>query len=225
MKICVLIPAFNVAAAIEPLVRAVRAAGFPVCVVNDGSTDDTGSCAAAAGAEVIQHLVNQGKGRAVIDGFRHIVEQRYDAVIVMDGDGQHDPADLPAFVRVAESSDVDVIVGNRMDDAAGMPLVRRVTNRAMSAILSALCRCRIPDSQCGYRLVRRRLLETITLSSARYDIESELLLKAAWKGGRVASVPIRTIYQHQKSHIHPVRDTVRFIRLLCSIRRMKRDVQ
>jgi len=224
LNVCVLVPAFNVASAIAPLVRAVRSAGLPVCVVDDGSSDGSGALAAEAGAHVITHVLNQGKGRSLIDGFRYLIDQGYEAVITLDGDGQHDPADLPRFLQAAELGRADLVVGNRMGETARMPLVRRLTNRLMSALLSNLCGVRIPDSQCGYRLIRCRWLHRIELSSSGYDMESEMLMRAAWSRAAITSVPIRTIYQHQTSHIRPVRDTIRFVRLLVRMQRLRRQL-
>jgi glycosyltransferase involved in cell wall biosynthesis len=186
-------------------------------VVDDCSVDGGGARASAAGAHVITHSANRGKGRALVSGFRYALEQRYDAVVTMDGDGQHDPGDLSRLLAAGDSA--DLVVGTRMGNASGMPFVRWVTNRVMSAILSRFCRVRIPDSQCGYRLIRCDLLRRLRFASSGYDSESEILIRAARVGARIASVPIRVIYGDQRSYIRPLRDTVRFLRLLWSLRR------
>ena len=214
--VCVVIPALNVAATIGPLVCAIRTAGWPVCVVDDGSGDGSGVAAAAAGAHVITHPVNRGKGCALMSGFRYALDRGYGAVITMDGDGQHDPAELAAFVAAAEGA--DLVIGNRMHNASAMPFIRRLTNRMMSAILSRQCGLRIPDSQCGYRLIRCPWLQRLPLSSSRYDLESEILIRAARRGAVIVSVPIRVIYRDQRSHIRPCRDTLRFLHLLWRVR-------
>ena len=102
-------------------------------------------------------------------------------------------------------------IGNRMVNGAAMPRVRRLTNELMSAIVSALARQPIPDSQCGFRFIRRELLEHIPLRARRFEIETELLVAAAARRWKIVSVPVQSIYQRQPSHIQPLRETVRFL--------------
>ena len=142
------------------------------------------------------------------------MEDGSEAIVVLDGDGQHDPAELPAFIKCAEESGAGIVVGNRLADAAGMPRVRYWTNRTMSIILSWLSRQKIPDSQCGYRLIRREVLERINFTTENYDLESEMLILASRLGFKIASVPIKTIYTGQVSEIKPGMDTLRFLRLI-----------
>ena len=144
-----------------------------------------------------------------------------EAIVVLDGDGQHDPEELPAFIKRANERAADIVVGNRLANAAGMPRVRYWTNRAMSIILSWLSQQKIPDSQCGYRLIRREVLESINFTTENYDLESEMLILASRLGFKIASVPIKTIYTGQVSEIKPGRDTVRFLRLICKY--LKKD--
>jgi len=210
----VLIPAFNEQASVGEVVR--RAAKFAgrVLVVDDGSADRTGEAAASAGAEVIRHPVNRGKGAALRTGLRALAARGCDPVIVLDGDGQHDPAEIPAFLAAARRTGAELVVGNRMDSAGEMPLVRYWTNRTMSAILSGLIGQKVPDSQCGYRLLSARAISALPISTSNYDAESEMLIGAGKLGFRISSVPVRTIYGQEVSKIRPGRDTVRFIRLV-----------
>ena len=211
MKVCAVIAALNEARTIREVVEAARTRVSDVIVIDDGSGDATGEIARAAGAVLITHEVNRGKGASLRDGFRRAREGGFDAVIVLDADGQHDPAEIPVFIRAAERTEAQLIVGNRMDDITDMPLMRILTNRVMSALLSFLIRQRVPDSQNGYRLVRADLLEHMTLATSNFEVESEMLVCACRHGARIESVPVRTIYGEEASFINPVVDTYRFL--------------
>jgi glycosyltransferase involved in cell wall biosynthesis len=219
VKICVLIPAFNEARAIGPLVTDVSRRGFDTVVVDDGSSDGTADIARAAGATVLINPVNGGKGFSLRRGFDYAVEKGYDAAITVDGDGQHSPEDLDAFVGLFEKKRPDIICGNRMPDTRQMPLIRFLTNKVMSGLLSWVCHQKIADSQCGYRLIRTEVLRNVQLSCSAFESESEILIEACRRGYRVVSVPIRTIYKDEQSKIRPLRDTVRFIAYILKARR------
>lgn len=207
---CVLIPSYNEAKTIGAIVKDVKAQGLTVYVVDDGSSDNTASIAKAAGAIVVKHKKNMGKGASLREGFKHILKGRFDGVVVMDGDSQHETSSIPDFFRQMEERGADIVIGNRMLDPISMPYVRRNTNRFMSYVLSKMAGQNIPDTQCGYRLIKRRVLEAITLDSSNFEIESELIVKAGRKGFKISSVPVRTIYQDEKSRINPILDTLRF---------------
>ena len=107
-----------------------------------------------------------------------------------------------------------IVIGNRMSDTAIMPIARKLTNKFMSYLISRMCGHDIPDTQCGFRLIKRRVLESVSLNSSNYEIESELLLKAAKNGFKIESVPVKTIYEDEESRINPFVDTIRFIAFL-----------
>lgn len=214
MRVCVVIPAYNAAKTLGPLVKQVKQLKLDPVVVNDGSSDETAKVAMDAGALVISHLHNKGKGTAIRTGFAYALEHGYEAVITIDSDGQHDPAEIPRLVDEAVAKPAAVVVGNRILDRGQMPMIRRVTNTIMSAIVSSMTRQRIPDSQCGFRLVRKEVIQAARLSSRRFDIETELLLAASRGGWTVSSVPVRTIYNGHFSHIRPVRDGARFFKVI-----------
>ncbi|MDD5423444.1 MAG: glycosyltransferase family 2 protein [Candidatus Omnitrophica bacterium] len=214
---CVLIPSYNEARSIGGIVRELKAKGVTVFVVDDGSTDDTASIAGAQGAVVVKHDVNKGKGASLQEGFKHILKKDFDAVLVMDGDGQHRVSDVDVFLNKMEETGADVIIGNRMMDISAMPLIRIYTNRFMSNLISMICGQMIPDSQCGFRLIKRGVLEKIRLTSSNYEIESELIIEAAKKGFKVGSAPIMTVYENEKSRINPLVDTFRFVFFLVKL--------
>ncbi len=214
MKIAILIPCHNEAQAIGTLVEKLRTRMLDVVVVDDGSGDGTGAIAAGKGAHVITIPERGGKGNAMQIGFKYVVAQGYDALIVMDGDGQHAVEDVPAFIERYKATQASLINGNRMANNKNMPFVRKLTNRFMSWIISTVCRQRIEDTQCGFRLISCGVLRAIKLTSTNFEIETEILIKASKKGFKIDSVPVQTIYEDEQSKIHPVKDTVRFFRYL-----------
>lgn len=217
MRSCVIIPAFNESKEIAALVKAIKAKVPDILVVDDGSTDSTSQIAERAGAAVLKNSVNAGKGVCIRRGFRYALENNFDAVITMDGDGQHLPEDLPVFLRLGLDPQSDIVAGNRMGKTQNMPFIRVITNRFMSWLISILSKQKIPDTQCGYRLIKRRVLERIALTTDNFEIESEILIKASRMGFKIASVPIKTIYRGEKSQINPLLDTLRFIKFIIKI--------
>ncbi len=210
MRIAIVIPAYNEAKAIAPLVESVCAKGFEVIVVDDGSSDGTGELALKQGAVVLYTKERNGKGGALKMGFTYCMAQGFDALIAMDGDGQHAPSDLDAFTRCYAQTKADIISGNRMGNPQGMPLIRLATNNFMSWLISIICRQSIPDTQCGFRFIKMDVLKAITIECSDFEIETEILIKAAKKGFKIASVPIQTIYRDEISKIKPLKDTARF---------------
>ncbi len=212
---CVLIPSYNAASTIGALVTNIKPLGMDIIVVNDGSEDCTAQAAADAGALVIGHVRNRGKGAALRTGFAFALHAGYDAVVTLDSDGQHDPSEIPHLLETARHLDGDgIVLGHRLANGAAMPTARRWTNRLMSWIVSTMTRQSIPDSQCGFRVIPARVLQQVTLTTNQFELETELLLAAARHGRRIHSVPIRTIYDHHTSHIRPFADGLRFIRLI-----------
>jgi glycosyltransferase involved in cell wall biosynthesis len=187
-----------------------------VLVVDEGSADDTAGAARAAGAEVIAYRPNAGKGVALNAGYDYAVREGYDAVITLDGDGQHDPAEIPKFVAAAEARpDAHLFLGNRMSDVSAMPRIRRFTNRLTTAIVNRMSGLRVSDSQTGYRLIRTEVLRRVRCASRTYDAESEILVRAGRAGFRAADVPVATIYRPDaNSKIHPLREPLRFARFV-----------
>jgi len=222
-KGCALIPAYNEGQRVAPVIRAVAAVCPNVVVVDDGSPDDTADVARAAGATVLVHEVNKGKGAALNTGFAHAREQGYEFVVTLDADGQHAADDIPGFIEAYAQTGVPVIVGNRMADTATMPLIRRWTNQFMSWLLSRKMGQHVPDTQNGFRLYRTDIIPELPTGSQRFAAESEILLELAARDVKMGAVPIKVIYGDEKSKIHPVRDTVRFFSMLKEYDRRKAE--
>lgn len=190
-----------------------------VIVVDDGSTDSTADTAAKAGAQVLRHDKNRGKGAALITGFREARKLGYEWVLIMDADGQHSPADIPDFFSAAEKSHAPFIVGNRMTDPKTMPLVRRWTNATMSWLLSNYTRRVLPDTQCGFRLVKLSAFSEEALETSRFEIDSEMLVLFSQNAQSIESIPVQVIYANERSNIDVVRDSVRWLKWFRSLPR------
>ncbi len=221
-RFCVVIPAYCEEKRIADVVRGALKHVKDVLVVDDGSKDRTAEEARGAGAVVVVHEVNKGKGAALNTGFEHARAHGYDAVIVLDGDGQHDPGDIPQFIEAYARTGIPVLIGNRMWDKAHMPLVRRMTNAFMSWLLSEQIGQYVPDTQCGYRLYRLDIIPFVPTEAARFAAESEIILHIASRGLRMDAVPIRAIYRDEKSKINPFKDTFRFFAMLRRFRKKRR---
>lgn len=214
MKICVIIPTYNEEKKIGGVIKKIRALGIDTLVIDDGSTDTTVKIARENGAVFIKNSRNEGKGASLIRGFNYAVKKNYDAVITLDGDGQHKPEDIPAFVKQSETSNSSMFVGNRMQQTRNMPALRLMTNKFMSWLISLITRQNIPDTQCGFRLIKRGILEKIKLNTANFEIESEMLIRAAQAGYKIESIFISTVYDGEQSRINPFVDTLRFIKFI-----------
>lgn len=243
-SVLALIPAHDEAPRIAAVVRGA-AAHLPVLVVDDGSSDDTARVARAAGADVLEQRPNAGKGAALRAGFRRALEAGFDGVLTLDGDGQHDAAEIPLFLAAfvprtagdaaastpagpagdaAAPARPDLVVGCR--DFSRMPLVRRLANTIGGRTFSWAVGTHVPDNQSGYRLIGRRLMEASLGSTERgFEFEVEMLATCIARGWPVAWVPIRTIYTGGPSHIRPVAHVRHFFRAAAAARRTVREAR
>lgn len=215
-KFFALIPAYNEE---KHIAEVVRQAGLrlPVLVVDDGSKDRTAEYAQAAGAEVFRQVPNQGKGAALVSGFRRLLERGADAVVMLDADGQHDPQEIPAFLDCYARTSADLIIGQR--DFRYMPPLRRRTNTIGTWMFSWAVGQHIPDNQSGYRLLSRRMAEAMVASrETNFEFEVEMIVDCIRRGYTLEWVPIRTIYGDEKSHIRPLRHAYHFIRMVLQSR-------
>jgi len=210
MNICIIIPVHNEAKHIGPVIEILRSKKHDVIVIDDGSTDQTSVIAEEKGAAVIHHQQRCGKGYSLRKGFEYALKRKYEGVITMDGDGQHDVEDIDQFVQAAQKHQTSIVVGNRMDNSSVMPFVRLCTNRFMSWLISLACSQSIKDTQCGFRYISRNVLEKLNLTCQGFEIETEILMQASKKGFKIHSIPVKTIYCDEKSKINPFMDTIRF---------------
>ncbi len=218
-KCVVIMPCRDGSGQIGRVIAEVRNNLPNVIVVDDGSTDSTTDAAAKAGAQVFRHDKNRGKGAALITGFREARKLGYEWALMMDADGQHSPGDIPAFFAAAEKSHAPFIVGNRMANPKTMPLLRRLTNATMSWLLSNYTRRILPDTQCGYRLVKLSAFSEDALETSRFEIDSEMLVLFSQNAQSIEAIPVQVIYANERSNIDVVRDTIRWLKWFRSLPR------
>jgi glycosyltransferase involved in cell wall biosynthesis len=214
-RVCVVIPAYNEGRAIGRVLQKAHTCGLDILVVDDGSSDDTASVARAAGVHLLVHETNQGKGAAIRTAIAWVLDQGYDAALFMDADGQHEPHEIAPFAQCFHATQADLVIGSRMHDNKAMPLVRKLSNRFSSALVSILAGARVTDSQSGFRLLSARLLTRLRdTGSSGFDFESEMIIDAIWEGLQYREVPISCIYADEKSHYHPLKDSLMFFSLV-----------
>jgi len=204
-----IIPAFNEEDTIGDVVRGLHGAVHHILVVDDGSTDATASAARAAGAEVIEHDANRGKGEAIRTAIAELRPRGFTHVLMLDADMQHLPAEAPRLLEAAARTGADVVLGERRFDRERMPAARFHANRIGSKALSWFVGSQIVDTQCGFRVFRLAALDGLNFRATGYDIETEMLVKLARRNARIATVPITAVYTGRRSKLRPVRDTTR----------------
>lgn len=215
---CVLVPAYNSEASIGAVVEGIASRGLPVLVIDDGSTDGTAAVARRAGAEVISHPGNLGKGEALRSGWRAARERGYSHAITMDADGQHLASDLPAFLTGIEEDPDAILVGDRPMHGPNVPRSSRVGRAVSDFMLVAAAALELvgarPDTQCGYRAYPLTHVLSLPLRGHRFEMEMEVLVQAAWHRVPIVAVPIQVHYAaagERLSHFHKWADNVRIV--------------
>jgi len=212
------VPCLNEARSISRLVHRIHEYLPTVFVVDDGSSDDTAQLSSAAGAVLLAHPATRGKGHALETGFARAFADGYTWAFCLDGDGQHNPDNIPSFLQTAELESASLVIGNRMASCRSMPLLRKLVNHWMSRRLSNLCHVPVPDSQCGFRLLNLQVWSRLSLCASQFEIESEMLVRFAAAHQKVSFVPVDTIYGCEQSKIHPIRDSIRWIKWFLRVR-------
>ncbi len=218
--ILAVIPAYDEGPRIAAVVEGATQ-HLVVVVVDDGSTDATAAHAEAAGAIVLRQVPNAGKGAALRRGFGHALDAGATAVVTLDADGQHDPAEIPHFIEAFAARRPELIIGRR--DFAQMPPVRRLSNTVGGVALSVALGRSVPDNQSGYRLIGRTLMRALLDSDeSGFEFEVEMIARCVALGLPLDWVPIRTIYAGEPSHIRPWRHFTEFVRVTRKARRIAR---
>jgi glycosyltransferase involved in cell wall biosynthesis len=211
-RVWVVVPVFDEVRTLGHVVEAVRAL-CPVIVVDDASTDESARVATRAGAaEVLRHPRREGKGAALRTGFGAALRRGAAAVATLDGDGQHDPADLPRLLAAHRAAPDALVLGDRFGGDGGdpIPILRRVAIRAADRALGPLLPAPLSDSQCGFRIYPGAFLRDVPLREERFVLETEALVRAVRAGYRVVSVPIRSVYpEGRRSRFRAVTDVTR----------------
>ncbi len=201
-----LIPAYNEALAIGSTVILAKAYVDRVVVLDDGSTDRTAEIAKNAGAEVISGKINRGKAAVVIEGLQAVRDRDPAAVILLDGDGQHDPAEIPRLLEPVLAGRADLVIGSRaLNGGTTIPMYRKVGQKTLDAATRIQSRRQVSDTQSGFRALSRRALDHLDFTSEGYNLESDMIAHFAKKGLAIAEVPVSTTYkvphQHKKNAI------------------------
>jgi glycosyltransferase involved in cell wall biosynthesis len=218
-KFAVLIPVYNEERNVAKLAQSLDKLEIPYLFVDDGSTDKTLTTLWLKDIPTIAYFPNRGKGFAIKLGAKYLIEMGYEWVLIMDSDGQCAVEDIEKFDHALLFGDEStrIFIGNRMDNNASMPLLRRWVNKYMSRVISKLSGCQIPDTQCGFRLIHKSVFENIKLKGEKFDMESEILVKVGQAGMKITSIPIQCIYyKKRRSKIRPLRDGIKFIKFVIS---------
>lgn len=222
MKILALLPAYNEGKHLEKVLEAVKEQISDILVVDDGSKDDTAEIARKCGVNLLSRGYNCGKGQSLRDGYTWALEQGYDAVIMLDSDGQHDPVCIPDFIDKYRKTHAPLIIGAR--DYGEMPFRRRLPNRIGKALFSAAVGQNIPDNQSGYRLLDRMLMERMLGSlETGYQFEVEMIAVCVAENWTIEWVSIPTIYGDEKSKQNPLDQIIGFPKMCLKARRMIRN--
>jgi glycosyltransferase involved in cell wall biosynthesis len=210
-RVAVIIPALNAERTLRQVVVDARAQLEPVLVIDDGSRDATGDVARAAGATVLRHDVNRGKGAALKTGFAWAMEHGFDGVITLDADGQHLASEIPKFLAARARGGADLIIGGRAHLFGGMLPRRRNANRFSAWCIARVSGADITDSQSGFRFYSASLIGSTELRTNGFDMESEVIVRAGRRGVRIVTIPIDLGFVDgiATSHYKPLKDTLR----------------
>jgi len=218
MKTVAVIPAYNVEKTIAGVIRNTKKFVDDVIVINDGSTDNTGLLAEKLGVILLNHPTNQGLGYALRTGFKEALIRGYDIVVTLDSDGQHDPEDIERLIRRLQENRVDLIIGSRMINRvewSNFPRHRLLGNLILTFVTNlAVGRKVTTDSQSGYRVIKREVLEEMDLIGKTMEIASEIIFEAGKNGFKIDEVPIKATYDKEVSNVNALRDISRIIFLL-----------
>lgn len=209
---CVLIPCLNEEKAIASVVKSALRLHVPVIVIDDGSDDRTPEIVRALPVTLLRHGRRKGKGEALRTGFREALRQGFDAVVTMDGDGQHLAEDVPRLVDVGKRFPDHIVIGARLLQREQQPKARRRANALADWGISWACAQPVADTQSGQRWYPRSALQLVELDAQNFVFEAAMLIAASReKGLGIVSVPIASRYDSsfRLSHFSPVRDVVR----------------
>lgn len=209
-RFAIAVPAYEAEATIASVVLRCRRVAEVVVVVNDGSGDGTAERAVEAGATVLAHTGNLGKGRALKTAFDHLFAAGFDAVVTLDADAQHPPEEAPKLLEPWRDG-ADLVLGTRDHLFPAMGAVRRASNASSSWLISHVAGADLPDCQTGFRLYARRLVEALGFPEPRFEAESAVLVRAIRRGFRVVGVPVRLDAPDGRatSHYRPLVDSLR----------------
>ena len=194
MSILVCIPAFNEEHFIGKLIKNCLKYADQVVVCDDGSVDNTYEIADAAGANVIRHEKNCGKGEAFQSLFQFARHSNVDVIVTIDGDGQFLPEEIPKLVKKIESNEADVVIGYRFDGAAEMPNYRKFGNKMLDKMTNMATQLSVRDTQSGFRAYSKNIIKLIDFKKKGFGADTEILINAAKNGARISEEKVSVIY-------------------------------
>lgn len=220
-NIYILLPAYNAGNDLFTFLPALLncVPSDHICIVDDGSRDNTGALCHDYKVDYLKLIVNRGKGAALRKGFNYLIKNKsINWILTMDADGQHAVEDIQLFLGAIEKHpESGIIIGSRKKSVRTMPVARIFSNVTTSKVLSLICRQKILDSQCGYRAYSSQFIENITIHYDRFEMESEVILKACFMGFPIHFIPVQTLYCSSQSHISHVIDILRWIRAIVGV--------
>jgi glycosyltransferase involved in cell wall biosynthesis len=216
------VPAYNAAATVGEVVATTRTRIARVVVVDDGSSDATATVAEAAGAEVLRHAANRGKGAAIVTALSHLGARGIARVLTLDADGQHLASEIPVLVEASDRAPRAIVVGVRRKEGHTIARVNRFGNWVADRLLRLIAGRPLPDTQSGFRVYPLPATLSLGAEGTRYEFETEILLRAARRGVEVVGVPVHVHYPpvaERVSHFRPWQDTLRIIRIVLRVLR------
>ena len=221
-NLCCLIPAYNEEKTIASVIEGCKRYISDIIVVDDGSTDLTKKIAKEKGVVVISHKKNMGKGVALKTGFSYALRNEFDALLSIDADGQHDPNEIPNFINTFKRDNSDIIIGARLWQKENIPAIKYLPNKVGVYFISKAAGQEIADTQSGFRLYTKKVLESVDFRGRGFEAETELLIKASRMGLKITCLPIKAIYpENYKSNFRPVRD---FIKISLTVIKTMKEV-
>ncbi|MCG7865707.1 MAG: glycosyltransferase family 2 protein [Candidatus Thiodiazotropha taylori] len=219
MQIAVVIPVYNESATIRDVAAAALQQTETVIIVDDGSSDDSQSQLEGLNVHLLRHEQNQGKATALQSGFDQAIKLNAEMIITLDGDGQHNPAEIPRLISAAQANPNSIIIAARLKQRHNAPKLRLFANRFADFWVSWAAGYPVTDSQSGFRLYPFDLLRDVRLNTSKekgFVFESEIVIEAASHSFYSVSVPVESIYHvgRRQSHYKPWTDTWRIVRMI-----------
>lgn len=219
----IIIPCYNGGDLLENTLPRAQEAGYPILVVDDGSSDKTSSVAESQGVYLVRHEKNRGKGRALRTGFTWALEHNYEAAVTLDADGQHDPSVIPELIATFEREGYHIIVGSRFSGGRreeGTPWLRHASNTLSTAFIRWLTGAKIEDIQSGFRIYDLASVTSLPLEHDGFAMETEVIARAAQSGMRMGNHPIPCHYPEgtRRSHYRPLADSWEIAKVVCRVR-------
>ena len=212
LNCCVIVPTYNNASVISPVLTKLKSYTNNIIVVNDGSTDNTLSVLAECSVQIVSYVKNRGKGIALQQGFSYAISKGFKYAITIDSDGQHNPDDLILFLNKIEEGNRAIILGARNMEQEGVPAKSSFGNKFSNFWFWFETGYKVPDTQTGYRCYPLKYVANKKYFTNKYEFEIEVMVRGVWSGLSIESVPVSVYYapkEERISHFRPFKDFTR----------------